>query len=99
MGYRSCLTATVHESDLLQFIQLLNDTGLNECFTETEPMDSEGYTTYRAEELKWYDGYEDVDAINKLFNTSHYSYLLREGEGHYEDGDDNQYYSDNPDYQ
>ena len=98
MGYISCLTATVHGSDLLQFIQLLNDTGLNECFTETEPMDSDGYTTYMADDLKWYDGYAEVDAINRLFNESLYSHLLREGEGLMEDGDDNQYYSGNPDY-
>lgn len=80
MGYRSDLYALVHGSDLIPFLSALENHNITDSFTETVPMDAEGYTRFEAYGLKWYDSYEDVADVNTLFNKSKHSALLRLGE-------------------
>ena len=90
MGYRSNLYALVHGSDLIQFMATVKEHELDECFVEIKPLDEEGYTRFTADDLKWYDGYSGVSAINAIFTKSKVSALLRIGE---ENGDE-EFYSD-----
>lgn len=78
MGYRSELYAVVGLIDLPEFDRLLKETELTACFEEYNKTDLA--VEYRASHLKWYDSYPDVDTINKFFNESTFSILLRIGE-------------------
>ena len=81
MGYRSELYAHVHGSDLLNFISLLKQHKLDGCFDEFETQNEKGYSKFRTNtNLKWYDTYPDVIAVNTLFNNSDLSVMVRIGE-------------------
>lgn len=83
MGYRSDLYAYVHGSDLIDFMSVLKETELESCFERIDNIDGideQGYARFRAESLKWYNGYKEVDAINSIFNNSIVSVMLRVGE-------------------
>ena len=79
MGYHSELHAVVGLIDLLEFERLIKESDLA--------------VEFRASSLKWYDGYADVDKINKFFNESQFSILLRIGE----EFPDKEYYTGNSD--
>ncbi len=89
MGYRSTLYALVHGSDLIPFMEALDQTGLTEYFTEIEPLNEDSFTKFEASGLKWYDTFDDVKTVNEIFNNSQHSVLLRIGE----DKDDEEYYT------
>lgn len=91
MGYRSELYAVVGLIDLPEFDRLLKETDLEDCFEECNKTDLA--VGYRASYLKWYDSYSDVDKINKFFNESTFSILLRIGE----EFPDKEYYTGNSD--
>lgn len=91
MGYRSELYAIVGLIDLLEFEHLLKETDLAECFKEHDKSDLA--IEFRASGLKWYDGYPDVEKINKFFDDSNFSILLRIGE----EFPDKEYYTGNYD--
>lgn len=91
MGYRSELYAIVGLVDVPEFERLLKETGLTECFDEISKSDLA--IEYQASDLKWYDGYADVDKINEFFNKSNFSILLRIGE----EFPDTEYYTGNSD--
>ena len=91
MGYRSELYAVVGLIDLPEFDRLLKETDLADCFEEHGK--SGLAVEFRASYLKWYDGYSDVDKINKFFNESTFSILLRIGE----EFPDKEYYTGNSD--
>ena len=78
MGYRSELYAVVGLIDLPEFDRLLKETELENCFEEHSKIDLA--VEFRASHLKWYHGYPDVDKINKFFDSSNFSILLRIGE-------------------
>ena len=78
MGYRSQLYAIVGLIDLPEFERLLKEADLADCFEEYDKTDL--VVEFRASYLKWYDSYPDVDKINKFFNESKFSILLRIGE-------------------
>lgn len=89
MGYRSDLHAVVGLIDLLEFERLLKEADLADYFEEHGKSDLA--VEFRASSLKWYDGYADVDKINKFFNNSKFSILLRVGE----EFPDKEYYTGN----
>lgn len=89
MGYRSELYAIVGLVDVPEFERLLKETDLTECFDEISKSDLA--IEYQASDLKWYDGYAEVERINALFNTSTFSILLRTGEEY----GDTEYYTNN----
>ena len=91
MGYRSQLYAVVGLIDLPEFDRLLKETDLADCFEEHGKSDLA--VEFRASSLKWYDGYSDVDKINKFFNESTFSILLRTGE----EFTDSEFYTGNSD--
>ena len=91
MGYRSQLYAVVGLIDLPEFERLLKEAELEDCFEEYDKTDLA--IAFRASELKWYDGYSDVDKINGFFNESKFSILLRIGE----ELPDTEYYTGNSD--
>ena len=91
MGYRSELYAVVGLIDLPEFDRLLEETELTGCFEEHSKSDLA--VEFRASHLKWYDGYSDVDRINKFFDDSNFSILLRIGE----EFPDKEYYTGNTD--
>ena len=91
MGYRSELYAIVGLIDLPEFDRLLKETDLADCFEEHGKSDLA--VEFQASSLKWYDGYSDVDKINKFFNESNFSILLRVGE----EFPDKEYYTGNSD--
>ena len=91
MGYRSELYAIVGLIDLPEFDRLLKETDLADCFEEH--VKSDLAVEFRASSLKWYDGYSDVDKINKFFDDSNFSILLRIGE----EFPDKEYYTGNSD--
>ena len=91
MGYRSQLYAVVGLIDLPEFDRLLKEADLADCFEEYGK--SALAVEFRASPLKWYDGYSDVDKINKFFNESNFSILLRIGE----EFPDKEYYTGNSD--
>ena len=78
MGYRSQLYAVVGLIDLPEFERLLKEAELDDCFEEYDKTDLA--IAFTASCLKWYDGYHDVDKINRFFNESKFSILLRIGE-------------------
>ena len=81
MGYRSDLYVLVHGADLLNFASALKEHELDECFELIAEQDSEGYSRYKSTcSLKWYDSYPDVMAVNKVFQSSNLSVMLRVGE-------------------
>ena len=91
MGYRSEMYAVVGLIDLPEFDQLLKEADLTDWFEEHGKSDLA--VEFRASSLKWYDGYSDVDKINKFFDDSNFSILLRIGE----EFPDKEYYTDNYD--
>ena len=91
MGYRSQLYAVVGLIDLPEFDRLLKETDLEDYFEEHKKTDLA--VEFCASHLKWYDGYHDVDKINKFFNKSKFSILLRIGE----EFPDTEYYTGNSD--
>ena len=91
MGYRSDLYAVVGLIDLPEFDRLLKETDLADCFEEHDKTDLA--VEFKASGLKWYDGYSDVDKINKFFDDSNFSILLRIGE----EFPDKEYYTGNAD--
>ena len=91
MGYRSELYAVVGLIDLPEFDPLLKETDLADCFEEYSKTDLA--VEFRASHLKWYDNYPDVDKINKFFNESTFSILLRIGE----EFPDKEFYTGNSD--
>ena len=91
MGYRSELYAVVGLIDLPEFDRLIKEADLADCFEEHAK--SGLAVEFRASNLKWYDGYSDVDKINELFNKSNFSILLRIGEKFL----DKEYYTGNAD--
>ena len=91
MGYRSELYAVVGLIDLPEFDRLLKETDLADYFEEYDKSDLA--VEFRASSLKWYDDYADVDKINKFFNESQFSILLRIGE----EFPDREYYTGNSD--
>ena len=91
MGYRSELYAVVGLIDLPEFDRLLKETDLTDCFEEH--VKSGLAVEFRASSLKWHDGYSDVDKINKFFNESTFSILLRIDE----EFPDTEYYTGNSD--
>lgn len=91
MGYRSELYAVVGLIDLPEFDRLLKETDLTDCFEERDKTDLA--IEFRASSLKWYDGYSDVEKINKFFDDSNFSILLRIGE----EFPDKEYYTGNSD--
>lgn len=91
MGYRSELYAVVGLIDLPEFDRLLKETDLADYFEEHGKSDLA--VEFRASNLKWYDGYADVDKINKFFDDSNFSILLRIGE----EFPDKEYYTGNSD--
>ena len=91
MGYRSELYAAVGLIDLPEFDRLLKETDLADYFEEHDKSDLA--VEFRASSLKWYDGYSDVDKINKFFDESNFSILLRIGE----EFPDTEYYTGNSD--
>ena len=93
MGYRSQLYAIVGLIDLPEFERLLKETELEDCFEEYDKTDLA--IAFKASYLKWYDGYPDVDKINRFFNESTFSILLRIGE----EFPDTEYYTGNSDLQ
>lgn len=96
MGYRSDLYAYVHGSDLINFMSVLKETKLEECFERIdniEGIDEQGYARFHAECVKWYNGLDEIDAVNDVFLKSNVSILLRIGE----EPLDHVYYSGNTD--
>ena len=91
MGYRSELYAVVGLIDLPEFDRLLKETDLADWFEEYNRTDLA--IAFKASSLKWYDGYSDVDKINKFFNESTFSILLRIGE----EFPDTEFYTGNSD--
>ena len=91
MGYRSEMYAVVGLIDLPEFDQLLKEADLTDWFEEHGKSDLA--VEFRASSLKWYDGYSDVDKINKFFDDSNFSILLRIGE----EFPDKEYYTGNSD--
>ena len=91
MGYSSELYAVVGLIDLPEFDRLLKETDLADCFEEHGKSDLA--VEFQASSLKWYDGYSDVDKINKFFDDSNFSILLRIGE----EFPDKEYYTGNSD--
>ena len=91
MGYHSELYAVVGLIDLPEFDRLLKETDLAGCFEEHSKSDLA--VEFRASNLKWYDGYSEVDKINEFFNKSNFSILLRVGE----EFPDKEYYTGNSD--
>ena len=90
MGYHSELYAVVGLIDLPEFDRLLKETDLAAYFEEHDKSDLA--VEFRASSLKWYDGYSD-DKINKFFDESNFSILLRIGE----EFPDKEYYTGNSD--
>lgn len=81
MGYRSELYAYVHGSDLLNFVSTLKQHNLDGCFQEFESLNENGYSKFCTNtDLKWYDSYPDVTAVNAIFNESELSVMVRIGE-------------------
>ena len=82
MGYRSDLYALVHGKDLLNFSSALKEHDLHDCFDEIQEQDSEGYTRFKSNTaLKWYErSYPGVIAVDKVFQDSDLSVMLRVGE-------------------
>lgn len=97
MSYRSNLYALVHGSDLISFLATLKVMFLEGEFESlneakgNEILDENSYARFVAYCLTWFDGHDDVDAINELFNNSIYSCLLRIGE----DSEDREFYTHN----
>lgn len=88
--------ALVHGSDLIPFMAVIKEQELDNCFERVDGIEGiaeDGYARYEAHDLKWYDGYSDVTAVNDVFLKSQVSMLLRVGE----DSGDEEFYSANGD--
>ena len=90
MGYRSDLYAKVHGSDLIRFNAVLVEHKLEDCFEQTSEVDEDGFAKFTATSLKWYDTYLDVADVNRIFNESEHSVMVRVGE----EARDIEYYGD-----
>ena len=69
MGYRSTVYVKIPMEDQQEFEELLKQHRLTECFQLAKGDCTDKYTRYVGYDLKWYDGYEDVDAINDFINA------------------------------
>ncbi len=72
MGYRSEIFIIIKNELEEEFEKLLQKHELSHYIKEAEPCEQtlDTYTKYYGSWLKWYNGYKDVDAINK-FITEH----------------------------
>ncbi|MCS5623722.1 MAG: hypothetical protein NZ735_07180 [Candidatus Marinimicrobia bacterium] len=67
MGYRSQVYIAVPKSDEKQLDAILGKHSLNKEFRKEEYNNSDTeYIIYSDAWLKWYNGYEDVNAVNKF---------------------------------
>ena len=72
MGYRSMLYAKIDNKLTNEFNTILSERDMLRYFypLDSDEQDSETHTTYIGEDLKWYDGYPDVDAVNNFITSN-----------------------------
>jgi len=77
MGYRSEVVLAVHKQVMGKFLQLI---GQHEemkamCFSHSDEVrenyNGEGNFLFRWSGIKWYEGYEGVDAVNEFMQWCH----------------------------
>ena len=62
MGYRSYLYFKAHNTKVDGLINVIRENELEKCIVGLKV--GEEYTTFEMADLKWYDGYPEVDTIN-----------------------------------
>ena len=72
MGYRSMIYAKIDNTLVEDFNKILKERDMTDYFYKLEDdlQDSDTHTKYVGEDLKWYDGYSDVDAINEFIDSN-----------------------------
>jgi len=94
MGYRSNLYFKCTNDVLPELLLTINSVDLFKCVTELRQDDT--FTTFVMYDLKWYDGYDDVEVVNKKLSELgelNKATMVREGE----EPDDVEDYGADPD--
>ena len=77
MGYRSEVVLAVHKQVMGKFLQLVgqHDEMKAMCFSHSsevrENYNGDGNFLFRWSGIKWYEGYEGVDAVNEFMQWCH----------------------------
>ena len=77
MGYRSEVVLAVHKQVMGKFLQLVgqHDEMKAMCFSHSDEVrenyNGEGNFLFRWSGIKWYEGYEGVDAVNEFMQWCH----------------------------
>jgi len=77
MGYRSEVVLAVHKQVMGKFLQLIgqHDEMKAMCFSHSDEVrenyNGEGNFLFRWSGIKWYEGYEGVDAVNEFMQWCH----------------------------
>jgi len=77
MGYRSEVVLAVHKQVMGKFLQLIgqHDEMKAMCFSHSDEVrenyNGDGNFLFRWSGIKWYEGYEGVDAVNEFMQWCH----------------------------
>jgi len=77
MGYRSEVVLAVHKQVMGKFLQLVgqHDEMKAMCFSHSDEVrenyNGDGNFLFRWSGIKWYEGYEGVDAVNEFMQWCH----------------------------
>lgn len=66
MGYRSTIYAKFERKDKEKFNSILKEYDLDGSFEEQDDEDTSPFVRFIGWDLKWYDNYKDVAAINNF---------------------------------
>jgi len=67
MGYRSTIHIKVEKLDEDKLLEILKEHDLDRSFDKLYDIEDQ-YVRYIGYDLKWYNGYKDVEAVNSFIN-------------------------------
>jgi hypothetical protein len=82
MGYRSEVLLALNEKCMKKLMASFDDTLLLEVLSGSDRHEKDGWTLIHWNDVKWYDGYKDVDAINTFVADLEDSEDEEENEGY-----------------
>lgn len=79
MGYRSTVYIKVEKKDEKELLDIFKEHDLTRSYEKAEDYGDE-YVRYIGSDLKWYDSYKDVEAVNNFINSGDFRGLIAVGE-------------------
>jgi hypothetical protein len=81
MGYRSDVILALTDKNMKKMIGAINDSILIELLNNVDRHEKDGWTLIHWSDVKWYDDYKDVQAVNQFVASLEDSEDPEENEG------------------